>query len=334
MKRLLVLFLGCMLFSCGKDSNNNDGLNLEGKYVIPASTTDTLFHVRSGDGTEIPVFLSIPVNSGSNHPGMVVMHGSGGPWVDSDTDSDDIADEVEVGSLSSQNRAWQTEFDTEGIISAFPGSYYARGTIENEGEWKDPPLQFQISASFIRNQDAYLTLDVLRNLVWENGDPIVRSDNIGILGFSHGATAIQSSIFDQAAIPMDWEWTQRYDGVTYTTEILPPAALPEAGGFKTAVMYYPGSFHNSYYGNPCTGTSIFQTTIDFQIHIASQDPLTDNTHCMLETVENNGGGEAAIYNYEGAAHSFDNKSTGTDGNASVLARTRTMDWITSKLGIN
>lgn len=328
---LLVLILSILVSACGKD-NGSGSDDLEGKYVIPANTTSTVLFAESVDGVDIPIFISIPVSSGHDHPAMVVLHGSGGPWKDSDTNSDGIADVVEEWTLSSQNSAWKEMFDEEGVITAFPGSYYRRGTVENEGEWKDPPLQFMISATFVRNYDAMLTLKVLRNLVWEDGTPIVSTKNIGLLGFSHGGTAVQSSIFDTDAITAGWKWSQSFDGVIYTEEIRPPAGIPDEGGFKAAVMYYPGSFHNGYYGNPCTGTSIYRTTVDFMIHLPSEDGLTPNSNCMIQTALKNGGGSPTVFNYESAEHSFDNKSSGIDGDASVLARQRTMLYLKNRLG--
>ncbi len=236
---------------------------LTGDLVMPFGTKDTVLFVESIDGIEIPIFISFPSSDFFNYPGVVVMHGSGGNWRDSDTDNDGIADVVEEWELSSQNTFWKNKFDTLKVVTAFPGSYYRRGTVENEGEWKNPPLQFKISATFIRNYDAYITLFVLRNLRWENGSNILNGNNIGLLGFSHGGTAVQSSIYDALSTPEGWEWSQSYDGVEYTEEMIEPVLPSSEGGFKTAVMYYPGSFHNGYYGNPCNGTSIYKTYTDF-----------------------------------------------------------------------
>ena len=198
---------------------------------------------------------------------------------------------------------------------------------------KNPPLQFKISASFVRNYDAYTTLEILRKLVREDGTPVMDPNNVGILGFSHGGTTVQSTLFDTNAVPENWKWSQSYSGTLYTSEIREPAPIPSDGGFVAGVMYYPGSFHNSYYGNPCSGTSIFKTYADFMIHLPSEDGLTSNSNCMIETVENNGGGTTTVHNYEGADHGFDGKDDGIDGLASTLARQRTITYLKSKLGI-
>lgn len=333
-KILAVAILSLAVISCKDDNGSNPEPDLTGKIVIPNSTQDTTLFFTSIDNVSIPVHISIPATSSANMPGTVVMHGSGGNWDDDDTNNDGIADVITEWELSSQNKQWKGIFNAEGIVSAFPGSYYRRGTVENKGEWKNPPGQFQISASFVRNYDAYETLQLLRRLVRTDGSPIVISEKVAILGFSHGGTAVQSTLFDTSVVPVNWEWSQSYGGTTYTNEIRPPAPLPGDGGFIAGVIYYPGSFHNSYYGNPCSGTSIFQTYADFMIHLPSEDSLTPNSNCMLQTVSNNGGGIATVHNYNGANHSFDGKTTGTDGQASTLARQRSIAYLKQKLGLN
>lgn len=330
----LVTAMVLILASCKSDDNGGGlQIDLTGKIVIPDATRDTVLFVNSVDNVSLPIFLSIP-SSSVNMPGTVVMHGSGGNWQDSDTNGDDIDDTIVEWELSNQNEDWQEMLDSENIVSAFPGSYYRRGTVENAGDWKNPPLQFQISASFVRNYDAYSTLALIRKLVRADGSPIVASENVAIVGFSHGATAVQSTLFDTSVVPANWEWSQSYSGTVYTNEMREPAPLPEAGGFVAGIMYYPGSFHNSYYGNPCSGTSIFETYADFIIHLASEDGLTSNSNCMVETVTNNGGGTATVYNYADTDHGFDGEDSGIDGQSSTLARQRSMDYLRLKLGIN
>ena len=335
MKNILRILMALLLVTSCKDDEGDDPqpepIDLTGKVVIPAHTRDTVLFFNSIDNVSIPVSISFPSGASGPLPATVVMHGSGGNWQDQDTNNDGIADEITEWELSNQNNEWKSLLDNESIVSAFPGSYYRRGTIENEGEWKDPPLQFQISASFIRNYDAYATLELLRTLVRSDGTPIIIADKAAIMGFSHGASAVQSTLFDSSVIPPDWEWSQFYSGQTYTNEIQEPATLPEEGGFVAGVMYYPGSFHNSYYGNPCNGTSIFRTYADFMIHLPSEDSLTPNSECMLETVGNNGGGAATVHRYQGATHSFDGSNASENAQASVLARQRTIDFLKSKL---
>lgn len=330
MKRILCSFIALSIMASCSKKDEISTTQSTNSIIIPSSVRDTILTVTSM-GVEIQIPISLP-NYGESMPAVVIMHGSGGNWDDEDTDNDGIDDAINFWELSSQNEDWKEFLNENGYVSAFPGSYYPRGTVENAGEWKDPPLQFKISASFVRNHDAYATLNTLRKLEWDDGTPIVDSDAIGIVGFSHGGTAVQSTVFDQSAIPSDWEWTQSYDGTVYSSEVEAPATIPEEGGFAAAIMYYPGSFHNSYYGNPCSGTSIYRPYCDIMVHIAENDGLTDNTLCFVDHLETQSlTVSVQSYLYEGAAHSYDSKDDGVDKEASDLSRERSLVFLDERL---
>ncbi|MFY0685839.1 MAG: hypothetical protein JXQ90_01670 [Cyclobacteriaceae bacterium] len=326
--QLLALSFLIVLVGC---SNDDEPCNCDaGGITISANTRDTILTVNSL-GVDLTVPISLPTY-GEMMPAVIVMHGSGGNWDDEDTDNDGIDDIVNEWELSRQNKDWKEMLNEDGFVSAFPGSYYPRGTIENAGEWKDPPKQFKISATFVRNHDAYAVLKMLKTLQWDDGKKIVDPLSVGILGFSHGGTAVQSTIYDLSQTPDNWTWTQSIDGVEYSNEIGPPVVLPLDGLFKAAVVYYPGSFHNGYYGNPCSETSIYKPYCDLMIHVAEMDPLTKNSLCLINHLLMNEPDVALSYfNYEEASHSFDGKDDGTDGEASTLARIRTRAFFNDRL---
>ncbi len=62
----------------------------------------------------------------------------------------------------------------------------------------------------------------------------------------------------------------------------------------------------------------------------SEDPLTPNSECMLDTIEGKGG-FATVYRYEGAGHGFDNARSGQDATSNTLARERTIEYLSEKL---
>ncbi|MEO1022744.1 MAG: hypothetical protein AAFW89_09370 [Bacteroidota bacterium] len=325
-----ILITGCILFIASCSNQDDEDVFPEGSIVIAETVRDTVLTIPSF-GTEIRIPISLP-RYGTQMPAVVVMHGSGGNWKDEDTNGDGIADSITFWELSNQNKEWKSVLNENGYVSAFPGSYYPRGAVENEGDWKNPPDQFKISATFVRNHDAYATLTMLRQLRWTDGTPIVDPDAVGIIGFSHGGTAVQSTVFDQSAIPANWEWRQSFSGTEYTADILQPAPIPEEGGFKAAITYYPGSFHNSYYGNPCTGNSIYRPYTDLLVHIAENDVLTSNTLCFVDHLDSQ---ELSVtvqhFVYEGAAHSYDSKNEGADKEASDLSRARSLSFLEQQL---
>lgn len=291
----------------------------------------TISVLSKADSKMIPVVIAIPDGATQPLKAVVVMHGSGGLWQDEDTNHDGLADICDSNELAPQFTQWKNLLLSNGMVAAFPDSYAPRGTCENENQYKDPPYKFIISGTFIRNSDAIAVLELLRRLVWsDTKTPVIDGDNVAILGFSDGGTAAISTLYDTHATPPDWIWKQSFNGQTYTTEILPPQERPVSGGYKTGVWYYAGAFHNSYYGSLCTsGKGIYKSYCDVLVHLPDEDPLTDNAECLIATMLQNGGGFATVYHYPGTGHSFD----GTKEPESTLARTRTIDYLKSKLGI-
>jgi dienelactone hydrolase len=306
------------LFSC--DPKDKPSVEVEECNIIfPAGTLDTLFYVSSGN-LSIPVIMHIPSCGTRPLPAVIVMHGSGGLW----------SNDIPGTEMASQFIWWKEAFASECVVSVFIDSYSPRGAVENEGDYKVPPKTFEISAQFERPKDAYSALEFLSKIVNENGAQLVDKSKIGILGFSHGGTATESSIFDPRLIPYNWEWTQTFDGATY--DVPAPFQKPEELSFAAAVVYYPGSYHNGYYGTLCDETGgYYLNSCPLQMHLAELDPLTENSLCFATSTTQNGG-EVEYYIYEGANHSFDNKASGPDEVASNQSRARTMAWFREYLG--
>jgi len=331
MKRLLpfIGILVLLLTNCQKKDDITTN-KISDPIKISTATTDILLEVVSPiDNKSIPVYITLPSNKSQPLKGMVVLHGSGGPWDDDDLDKDGIAEICNVGIPSKQTKEWRELLNSNGFLAAFPDSYSPRNTCENEGPYKEPPLKFVISGTFIRNSDAYAVLGLLKRLVWTETDmPVLQPDHIGVLGFSDGGTATISTLFNSEATPAGWQWKQSFSGITYTKEVLPPGNQSSIGGFRLGVLYYPGSYHNGYYGNLCNGSGIYESYADVLIHLAEDDPLTDNTRCLISTMLQNGGGVPTVYEYEGADHGFD----GEDLSISNTARERTINFIKTKMG--
>lgn len=315
-----------LLTTCDKEANVSVS-----KIKIPATTSSLMLEFSSpADGRIIPVYFTIPVEKDNAVPAVVILHGSGGLWNDADTNGDGVADVCNVGTLSRQYREWETLLRKEGYAVAFPDSYSPRNTCENEAEYKLPPMKFQISGTFIRNQDALATLALLEQLVWEpSGKPVIDMNNVALIGFSDGGTAVLSTIYDTNTTPANWEWKQSFDGVSYTKEIQPPPTDIKFK-FSTAVVYYPGSYHNGYYGNICSADGIYQSHCDVLFHLAENDPLTSNSECLIATMNHRGGGVASVERYPNAKHSFDSN----DEPENTTARDRTLQFLEAQLGDN
>lgn len=319
-----------VLIACNKGSDDPGKDNkITNPVPIGENTTTILLEViNETDGKSIPIYLALPGERSAPLKAVLVLHGSGGPWDDDDLDGDGIVETCNVGTPSRQTREWRDLLIENGFVAVFADSYSPRNTCENEGAYKNPPLKFVISGTFIRNRDAYAILNLLKRLVWKESElPIIDPERIALVGFSDGGTSAESTLFDVAATPASWQWKQSFSGNTYTTEVLPPPAVPEKDRFVAGVFYYPGSFHNSYYGNICSGDGIYKSYCDVLFHLPEEDPLTDNSNCLVETMIQNGGGIPTVFDYAGLDHGFDDDDT----EESELARARSIAFILSKM---
>lgn len=324
----LLLVFGILLFysSCSKDRDNlSSGIDIGGIILNPA-TKDTIVYALVDD-IQIPIYLSIPQNcNNTDYPAIVLLHGSDGMWKNHD---------FKNGIMSRQNNEWREIFDANCIVGAYVDSYSTRGVTARTGDLRIPPENFKISAQFVRPKDANAALELLRKIKFSNGNPLVRSKDIGLLGFSDGATALAATLYDAKSTPINWEWTQKSDGIEYDSSdgVLAPQSVPLNGGFSGGVFYYGGTVGYSYWGNnPCSDNAIFDNIYEpyapmlFQIPL--NDELTENTLCTVELLQSKG--HSVKLNLYDADHSFDH----TDDTHSPLGRASTIDWFKNILKIN
>lgn len=324
----LLLVFGVLIFysSCSKDKDNLPTGTEDGEIILSPTTKDIIVYALV-DNIQIPIYLSIPQNcNNTDYPAIVLLHGSNGMWKDYD---------VKSGIMSRQNNEWREIFDANCIVGAYVDSYSARGVTARTGDLRIPPDNFKISAQFVRPKDANAALELLRKLKFNTGNSVVRAQDIGLLGFSDGATALAGTLYNSNSTPTDWEWTQKSDGLEYNSldGVLTPQALPSNGGFSGGVFYYGGTVGYGYWGdNPCSDDAITDniyepyTPILFQIPL--NDDLTENTLCTVELLQSKGHSiELNLYN---ANHSFDH----TDDVQGPLARTSTINWFKNILNMN
>ena len=317
----LLLFIGILIFfvSCSNDRSSLLEEAIE-DVQLSASTSDTIVYALV-DNVKVPVYLSIPKDCTENgpFPAVVVMHGSYGLWYQNDINSK---------TLSGQFKEWQAILSQNCIASAFVDSYTERGVITRTGKWAELPNNIRISAQFVRPRDANATLTLLQNLKYEDGTTVIRENDIALLGFSDGATAVASTLIDTDKVPNDFEWTQSNDGTIYDKSdgIMPPQNKPDIG-FAGGVFYYGGSVGYNYWGkHPCGSDAmegnVFYPYAPMLYQIPSEDNLTENTICMVDLLTEKGA-PIEMYFYKGASHSFDYD----DIPESKLARDRTIAWL-------
>lgn len=322
-----------ILFACAKNAvstNTGNDTQLPAANGNNTGNTNTeinelVYLSNPTGGNLLRAVLFVPV-SPVPVPAVVVVHGSGGLW--SSTDSTNTK-------MASQFKGWIDSFRVYKIAALFVDSYTARGvkTFHDMA----PPDNLPIAAEFIRPRDAYTGLEYLRTL------PNIIANKIALLGYSHGGTTVLSTMVDANAVAKATAWSLISNNVTYTNGVLAPASKPAAGGFVAAVSYYPGAAMFSYYGKPGTPSNgKYVPYAPVMIHAAALDPLYTTTYSntdnntqvsaydglMLKAQLNPASSTMTKYVYAGASHSFDGvTATGADGDASKLARARSIAFL-------
>jgi dienelactone hydrolase len=200
-----------------------------------------------------------------------------------------------------------------------------------------PPDNIFLAAEFVRPRDIYAGLGYLRTL------SRIIPGKVALLGFSHGGTTVLGTMVNAQAVAKNTPWSVINNNITYTDSILAPADRPAAGGFVGAVSYYPGAAMFSYFGKPGTpGNGKYVPYAPVMIHAAALDPLYTTTYTNYDNNTQQSSYDALMqkaqlnplsapmtkHEYAGAAHSFDGETAaGADGDASKLARTRTIAFL-------
>lgn len=289
--------------------------------IIPGSTLDTLLYFTSiHDGNSVPMSVRVPENAQFPLPAVVVLHGSGGGWKDEDTDGDGIEDVAFIGELSSQNEQWAELLNDNGYIAVFPESYTPRGTVERHGPWKEA---LEINPQVVRSRDAIQTLVTILSLIDENGTPLVRAEDVGLMGFSDGGSSVLPTVYDHPnATPASHVWEK--DDV-----VLPdPLNSEEYPRYAAAISKYGGGAQNGFFGsvNDCS-ENVYQPYCPLRFELGENGYLTENNIKLIDCMELRGVPGIEFTIYEDAYHGFDTK----DDINGPLSRAHTITFFNSHL---
>jgi dienelactone hydrolase len=169
--------------------------------AVPAieGATHVTFPSRDGDltgrpATAIDAWLLRPKGDGP-FPAIIVLHGCAGLYRRQRTE------------LAPRDREYAERFVAQGYVVLMPDSFSARG-VDQICSRHDRPVR----PSYERNRDTYGAL------VWLSGQPYVRADRVGLLGWSNGAMTVLAAVAHETRSR--------------------PADL--AHDFRVAVAFYPG----------------------------------------------------------------------------------------------
>ncbi|GAB4510667.1 MAG: hypothetical protein Tsb004_13990 [Allomuricauda sp.] len=308
-----------VFFSCSEDGNPFGQPSNNEPVVLKSESKDTLVYTKVGNAS-IPVYISIPKGCDmEDYPAVMVLHGSDGMWLDHDASK---------GQMSGQFTEWKNLLNSNCIAAVFVDSYSGRGVKTRTGKWTTAPDNFKISSQFIRPRDANAALKLLQEVKFSDGRPTFRKKQIALLGFSDGASAVASTLYDTDISPEGWEWKQTFDGKSYDTNsgVIPPEPKP-VHGFAGGIFYYGGSGAFNYYGkSPCSEDAlegnIFQPYAPMLYQIPSEGYLSENTLCQVALLKEKGI-PVEVKIYQGVGHGFDFDKV----EQSESARTVSLQWL-------
>lgn len=143
-------------------------------------------------------------------PGVVLMHGSGGLFLGTDTCSETVQDQFQV---------WSDLLTERGYAVVMPASFYSRGFCDWTKKRTRPRKLTQHERTIVRTFDGYAAAE------WLCDDPRVDCSHLGLLGFSNGASSTLLIMHEDLSETEDSRLHMLVDDV--------PA-------FTGAVAYYPG----------------------------------------------------------------------------------------------
>jgi dienelactone hydrolase len=212
--------------------------------------------------TVLDGYLSRPTGEGQ-HPAVIFLHGCGGLFMGSMIGRLLMGSKIEPGESD-----WTGELTRRGYAVLMVDSFAPRGRRE-----MCSPSTSDLGLYRNRARDAYGALLFLQ------AQPFVRSDRIGIMGWSQGGGALLFAI-----------GTQSFSR---------PAQLPR-GDFRAAVAFYPSSCDEQ------RQRPSWSTTIPLMVLIGSEDAAHPTVPCkaLLDGAVTRGA-KVEMQIYPGAYHHFD-----------------------------
>ena len=229
--------------------------------------------------TAIDAWLLKPPGDGP-FPAVILLHGCAGLYRNGNT------------ILAPRERDYAERFVAEGYVVLLPDSFSPRG-LDEVCSRHDRPVR----ASYERNRDAYGAL------VWLEGQPYVKPDRVGLLGWSHGGITVLAT--------MAHETHSRPKGLAHD--------------FRVAIAFYPAcksALSRGKWAPPVAPLHIL---------IGEADDWTPAAPCVELAKRAQGeGAPVDIVVYPGAYHDFDDPEMAVH----VRQHVATTDSGTATLGTN
>lgn len=212
-------------------------------------------------------------------PAVVMLHGCSGVYGSNGYG--------EAGAISSRFTGWALRLNARGVHVLLVDSFSTRDPQHPPAQARqnycnDRPAVVAIGAreEVERPRDAlagYAALLALRN---PGGTPSVDAARVGLLGWSHGGSAVLATVAAEA--------------------------LPSQP-FTTAQSFYPGCGLYGAFGNPGNGTSSYIASVPTTVYLGLEDTISTLAACggHRDHSESAGGAPFVLHAFEQVGHSFD-----------------------------
>lgn len=227
---------------------------------------------------------------------MVLLHGRRGPFDKS------ANGRYTAATLSRRHRAWGALWANQGCLALLVDSFGTRGYPQGfpNGSYEERPPE--VSEKKARPLDAYGAL------AWLHGRPDVRSDRIGLQGWSNGGMA--------ALWTMSSTW-------------LPDSSPGTQSGFRAALVFYPGCRRLR------DEAPEYQPYAPVRMYLAGKDQEVNPRTCAkFARAVAEDGGLLEVLEYTDAHHNFDDPGAEepADREAAKAARADAVAFFAAQLG--
>jgi len=255
-----------------------DGIHLNGFETCTLEAERMAFAGANGDAIEGWLWRSRCAQRVAA-PAVVMLHGCSGVYASQGYGP--------VGHVSSRFVRWARDLNDRGVHALLVDSFSTRDPDDPPSTSRQDYCNARADVVAIgateetdRPLDALGAYAALLSIDDGAGDPLVATDRVGLIGWSHGGSAALATV-----------------------------ERGHLGGqpFLSAQVFYPGCGLYGAFGNPNNGTSTYVADVPIALHIGTADTISSIVACSAHAQHSDAvqGAAMTVTTWPQAMHSFD-----------------------------